>query len=432
MIGKFLVALSGTLLASQAAFAAEDTYPRLGAYAIASPMDYYTSTYEKNLAKVQVAIINTYPGWGTGQKITLDTLVKQIKAINPNTRVFNYVLAESLQVPANIALADFESKVDSMNWWAPSGSAKVLSDFGHSTYILNVSTFSKKDSSGQNFAQWFAGYAASSIGTPSPALDGIFTDNVFWKPRRDADWNLDGKVDSQNDATVQGWYRAGNRMYADALKKAMPGKLQLANIADWGQTAAVLTEYKGVFNGGVMEHIVGKSYSIESSSWASMMAHYRKSMDALAAPKLAVFQQDGDIKDYRAMRYGLASCLMDDAYYSFNDGAHLNYGVPWFDEFDAKLGAAVSKPQTTAWQSGVYRRDFEKGIVLVNPKGNGTREVTLDADFVKIKGTQDAKTNDGSTVRKVTLQDRDGIILMRVNPVKRPAPPSAIVPTASN
>ncbi len=212
----------------------------------------------------------------------------------------------------------------------------------------------------------------------------------------------------------------------------MPGKLQLANVADWGQSNSVITEYKGVWNGGVLEHIIGKSYSAESSSWSNLMAHYRKTMEALAAPKLGIFQQDGDATDYRGMRYGLASCLMDDGYYTFANQDHPTYGVTWFDEFDAKLGAAVSAPQTGAWQAGVYRRDFEKGIVLVNPKGNGTREVTLEGDFVKIKGTQDPKTNDGSTVRKVTLQDRDGIILLRSKPVKRPAPPGGISTTASN
>jgi hypothetical protein len=434
MIRKLLVAVAGTLAVSQAALAA-DEYPRLGAYPIGSPKDYYSDAYKKSLAKVQVAIVGTYPTWGVAQKTTLEQLVKQIKAINPDTRVFNYVIAEGLQVPTNVAYADVETKVNSVNWWVYTEgltTSKVETDFGHSVYVLNISDKSKKDGSGLTFGQWFAGWVAAEYGPSTPTLDGIFSDNVFWKPRRDGDWNMDGKIDSQKDPVVQGWYRAGYRLYADALKKAMPGKLQLANVADWGQSGAVITEYKNVWNGGVLEHIIGKSYSIESAGWTSMMTQYRKTMDALAAPKLGVFQQDGSTTDYRAMRYGLASCMMDDGYYSFNDIAHENYGVPWFDEFDAKLGAAMSKPQTAAWQSGVYRRDFEKGIVLVNPKGNGSREVTLEGDFVKIKGTQDPKVNDGSTVRKVTLQDRDGIVLMRLKPLKRPAPPGGITTTASN
>ena len=434
MIRKSLIALGVTLAVSSAAYAA-DEYPRLATYAIGGAHDYYTADYQQKLAKVNVSILATWPGWGSSKRTTLEKTVQQIKAINPNTHVFAYVIAESLQIPANQAWVDYETKVNSANWWLYSTgltTSKILSDFGHDAYVLNVSTQAKKDSNGQNFAQWFASYSASTFGTPSPTLDGIFTDNVFWRPRRDGDWNGDGKIDSQNDPIVQGWYRAGYRQYLDTLKKAMPGKMQLANVADWGQSNSVLTEYKGQFNGGVLEHIIGSSYSVEKNGWDVMMAHYRKTMDALAAPKYGIFEQFGSATDYQAMRYGLASTLMDDGYYSFNDSAKPNQQVPWFDEFDAKLGAAMSKPQTAAWQSGVYRRDFEKGIVLVNPKGNGPHEVTLEGDFVKIKGAQDPKVNDGSTVRKVTLQDRDGIILLRAKPIKRPAPPSSISTTASN
>jgi hypothetical protein len=434
MTRKLLIALASTLAATSVAQAADD-YPRLGTYDIGNPHDYYTAEHIKKLSKVDVSIVSIYPGWGLAQGTTMDATVKQIKAINPNTKVFAYVIGESLNIPASASWVEYEAKVNSSNWWLYStgiDTTKVLSDYGKGYYILNTTTQAKKDSNGQVFAQWFGNYTASKFGLPNPALDGIYTDNVFWKPRRDGDWNRDGKIDSQNDPTVQGWYRAGYRLYVDTLKKAMPGKMQLANVADWGQTNAVVTEYKDVFNGGVLEKMIGANWSVENQGWSQMMAHYRKTMAALGAPKYGIFEQGGSVTDYQAMRYGFASCAMDDGYYSFNDSAHPNAGVPWFDEFDAKLGAAVSKPQTAAWQSGVYRRDFENGIVLVNPKGNGPREITLETDFVKLKGAQAPSVNDGSTVRKVTLKDRDGIVLMRVKPVKRPAPPAGVTTTASN
>ena len=434
MIRKSLIALGGALAVSSAAHAADD-YPRLATYAIGGKHDYYNADYQKKLAKVDVSILATYPGWGSAQKTTLEKTVQQIKALNPKTKVFAYVIGESLQIPASSSWVEYEQKVNSANWWLYTTgltSSKVLSDFGNDCYVINITTLAKKDGNGQVFAQWFGNYAASEFGNAFPSLDGIFTDNVFWKPRRDGDWNLDGKIDSQNDSTVQGWYRAGYRLYVDTLHKAMPGKMQLANVADWGQPNAVVSEYKAQFNGGVLEHIIGSSWSVESQGWSQMMAHYRKTMDALGAPKYGIFEQYGNVTDYQAMRYGLSSALMDDGYYSFNNSAQANQNVPWFDEFDVKLGGAVSKPQTAAWQSGVYRRDFEKGIVLVNPKGNGARTVTLDGSYVKIKGTQDPTVNDGSTVTKVTLKDRDGIVLMRVKPVKRPAPPGSITTTASN
>jgi len=101
-------------------------------------------------------------------------------------------------------------------------------------------------------------------------------------------------------------------------------------------------------------------------------------------------------------------------------------GLVWFDEYDAKLGQAVQAPATTAWQNGVYRRDFENGIALVNPRGNGPREVTLEEDFKRIAGKQAPAVNNGQVTRKVQLNDRDGIILLRLKPTSAPSAPKLV------
>jgi hypothetical protein len=155
-----------------------------------------------------------------------------------------------------------------------------------------------------------------------------------------------------------------------------------------------------------------------------MMRNYRRIMAALAAPKYLICGAEGSPTDYQFVRYALASCSMDDGYFAFTDLSKQYQGVPWFDEYGVKLGAALSGPSTSAWQSGVYRRNFQNGIVLVNPKGNGARTVTLETDYVKIKGTQAPAVNNGATVRTVTLKDRDGIILLRKGTAAAPAAPS--------
>jgi len=154
-----------------------------------------------------------------------------------------------------------------------------------------------------------------------------------------------------------------------------------------------------------------------------MMTQYYTIIGAMLEPKLAVVNMWGDPTDLQSMRYGLTSVLMNDGYFSYTNKATQYYGVTWFDEFDSKLGQSTSAPPTAAWQKGVWRRDFQNGIALVNPKGNGPQTVTLEGPFVKLKGTQDPVTNNGATVTTITLKDRDGIILMRQNPVKRPAAP---------
>src|SRR5689334_12219541 len=119
-------------LVATSAFAA-DTYPRLATYAISSPQDYWTADYQKQLATVQVAILSYFPTWGRGAGTTMNETVRQLKALNPNTKVFLYARPESQQIPMNSAYADLYTKITNESWWlttSGTGGSKVLSDFG--------------------------------------------------------------------------------------------------------------------------------------------------------------------------------------------------------------------------------------------------------------------------------------------------------------
>jgi len=417
-------------LVGWAAFAAHahaaDPFPRLGGIFISDPRNYEDASYQEAISKLDLAIMSVYPGWEQEHGTTMEAVAKRIKTLNPDIRIFLYFIPESRKLPMNGGWADLGTKLDGQRWWGyQSGGSgtKVLSDFGNETYVVNLTNFAPADSSGKRSNQWIAQYAVDKLIASTPSVDGLFTDNMFWKPRVNADWNRDGQADSQDDTAVQKYYREGNRTYLNALKALMPGKLQIANIADWGKAASTITEYDQLLPGGVM-NVVGKSYSVESwAGWPALLNHYRKSMQALAPPKLGMFSQSGEPSDYQSMRYGLATSLLDDAYYAFHDLDGFS-GVPWFDEFDVSLGQATTAPPTAAWQNGVWRRDFEGGIALVNPKGNGAKEITLEKDYRKISGNQDRAVNNGETVRKVTLRDRDGIILLRMQ--RRPRAPSGV------
>jgi hypothetical protein len=424
VIRKLSLALLGSLVAATAAQAA-DPYPRLASVLIGAPHNYTDLAYQKRIAKVNVAVLNVYPGWGGGA--SMNSVVNNIKATNPNTRVYLYVNAHSLVSPPVSAWTELHTKVTNQKWWLyKSGTTTKVNAVGTNNYALNTSPYSLKDSSGKTFSQWFANYAITKFVTPNPAISGLYTDNFTYKPVVDGDWNRDGTLDLKTNTTVQLWFRQGYRQYLDALNAGAPSKQRFVNLADWGLPESTLTEYAGRVHGGVIESIIGRTWSYETRlGYAGMMKAYRKTMAALAAPKLGIFSQSGVITDYQAFRYGFASCLMDDGYYAFNNTAKPYNGVNWFDEFNYKLGNATKPPQMTAWQNGVFRRDFEKGIALVNPKGNGIRTVTLEKDYVAIKGTQAPAVNTGKVVRKVTLKDRDGIILMRVGTTAVPQAPAA-------
>jgi hypothetical protein len=424
----FLWGIVAACSALSAGADAADTFPRTAAYLIGDPRNFEDANYQASIAKLDLAILSVWPGWEDTHGMTIEEVTKRIKAINPNIKIFHYFLPESLRFPVSSVYAELGTKLDTQRWWlysSGSGPTKVLSDYGRETYILNLTAFVPPDSAGKRLNTWIAEYAYKVKAQQNPSMDGIFTDNVFWRPRRDGDWNRDGTLDSRDSTTVRKYYREGNVVYLNRLKQLMPGKMQIGNIADWGQTDAVLTEYNQVLHGGIMEAMIGKTWSAEVHyGWSGMLTRYRKSMAALAPPKLGILHQYGIPSDYQAMRYGLATTLLDDGYYAFTDEADGYSGVNWFDEFDANLGQPTGAPPTVAWQKGVWRRDFDKGIALVNPKGNGTVEVLLEGDFRKIAGSQDRTVNNGLVVRKVTLRDRDGIVLMRLP--KRPRPPERV------
>jgi Hypothetical glycosyl hydrolase family 15 len=415
--------------ANAVAWTAPD-FPRVGGIQIGSPFNYNDATYQAQLARQSISILADYPTLAPGG-MSMQAIATRIKAINPNSLVFVYTNANQLRADQALGTASwgaYRAEINNMKWWLyadKSLSQLVNSGFGDANnWAINTTLFTPKDKNGNTWMDWMTRFYVTTYAKPAPALDGFFMDNVFWRPYINGDWNRDGTVDSQTDPTVQSWFRQGYARYFTLLKTLMPGKYQLGNIGDWGAPDSTLTEYQGVTNGGVLEGYIGKSWSVETwAGWAATLAEYRKVMGAVAAPKLVIFNQWGSQTDYQGMRYGLGTCLLDDGYYSFTDNTQQYYGVVWFDELDQKLGAGQTKP-TAAWQKGVWRRDFDNGIVLVNPKGNGPQTVTLETSYVKIKGTQDPVTNSGATVTTVTLKDRDGIILLRANPVTKPAAPT--------
>ena len=144
---------------------------------------------------------------------------------------------------------------------------------------------------------------------------------------------------------------------------------------------------------------------------------------------------------YKALRWGLGATLLTDAYYEIANNAYVD--TWWLDEFavDLTTGEAITPTPGNSWAGkgylggpldsaytldltdiyhpfDVWRRDFENGIVLVNPNyysGNpnlASITIDLETEYRKIRGTQDSTVNDGSTITNVTLSYRDAIILL--------------------
>jgi hypothetical protein len=433
-VSRLLTVSALSLLLGQTdalAYTVKTTFPRLGGTKFSAPHAYNDSSAQARLAKLDYVLIDFFPNWGSVTKMR--DAVKAIKAKNPNIVIVDYVIQETIH-NTYPGLKPFRDKLDAEHWWLyrnGGGGTKVGPDAAVST--TNFTNSAPQDANGDRWNTWFAKYVHKQMWSQIPELDGTFTDNVFWKPRVSGDWNRDGSTDSQQNTAIYPAFRTGMMEHLNQIRALMPGKLVTGNIGDWGRPEATVPEFKGQLDGGLLEHYIGQTWSNEGvdlngnfngwGSWSRMMDAYRKVMGLVKAPKLVIFNMKGKPTDYKTFRYGFASTLMDDGYFDFSDGTSgsiYETEVIWFDEFDVAgtkntswLGNAIDPPQATPWQNGVYRRRFQNGMVLVNPRGNGNRTVTIGSGYKRFKGKQDPVHNNGQVATTVVLRDRDGILLLK-------------------
>jgi hypothetical protein len=423
LISGLLTAAALVQMHAAVAQSTSPTFPRVGGYLISGSVQsaFGTTSYQQQVAKLGVAVIGLYPGWSSGG-FNMQSAAAAVKAVNPNIKLTTYTNLMEFEPgvgSSGSAYSPMWVAVNANNWFLrtqwPNGG--ITDADGLSQQGINEATL--------RYLQWRAGWTATNEFGGSN-WDGIYLDNVFYQPRLSADYNQSGASQSAS-AAAQSW-RNGYAAYVPLLKAALPGASQQVwgNTADWADGS--ISGYNQLLNGGVIESIIGQSYSYESQGWAVMMNAYKIIMNATIASGYQIFSQDGTASDYQGMRYGLTSCLMDNAYYYLNVN---NSVISWFDEFDANLGPATSAPYSagtmTAYQKGVYRRDFQNGIALVNPKGNGPQTVTLETTYKHLSGTQVPSVNNGQSVTSVTLNDRDGVILLRTTAQAVPDSPTLTV-----
>jgi hypothetical protein len=133
-------------------------------------------------------------------------------------------------------------------------------------------------------------------------------------------------------------------------------------------------------------------------------------------PPLSVVGATGTAPtDYAAMRLGLATALLGDGYFTFDDAAH---DVAWW--FDAYDGAGrgrgwLGHPQgpPTRVSGGAYVRTFTRGMVVANPTETPI-QVSVPPGFHKLLGTQDPAHDDGEDVTgALVVAAHDGYLLAR-------------------
>ena len=105
------------------------------------------------------------------------------------------------------------------------------------------------------------------------------------------------------------------------------------------------------------------------------------------------------------LEYGLAGWLLQSEGRDWLGSREATRPDDWWPGFEVDLGAALGERYQDR-RTGLLRRDFERGVVLVNGPGTWPVTVTLPSSHL---------TLDGSAVTAVTLGSRVGRILLRAS-----------------
>jgi hypothetical protein len=470
---KTIAAFVATVGVSSSALGGNaDNFPRLGIMMMGSPQN-YDSTFQTYAAKVHLVVLGGgYEAWQTNHGLSKQTVTSSIKAQSKvNTRVFQFwTLDTSTQSPAGAGNPTYVNKVNSMNWWLrnpyPSGNIVPAWTGPDSTVNMVMNSATPLDpATGLGPYAWGAKLVNDmyhlglypATGTSAwPSLDGFMVDSLFWSPRVDGDWLRNGTTQLHTNSTIQLDVRTGEEYFFSELAAVFPSATAAGgNIADWYPGNGVNSAQPLAPGLGFFESAIGSSNSVDTwSGVAAVQSSVQFMMANLVGPKYLIFSHDGVTTtgsdsygpNWQAMRYGITAALMNNGYYfAAATLGQLYLSDPanclWFDEYSGgslntvgylgqPLSNAAGAVQTAAWSNGVWKREFANGIVLWNPKGNGQQTISLSGlgNLKHFSGSQNPSLNNGATVTNgsVTLQDRDGLILMRLTPVAIPDPPTAV------
>ncbi len=403
------------LLFAGSASQAAPGFPRLMGMNIGTK-NYDDANYQKEMARLDVVILGLYKGWnpkgyGADPTAAMRRAVQAIKSHNPSVRIGQYtILSEAYDNPNDPATSDLRDKLHANQWWLLNAAGrKVQWTAQYSTWEINFTNWTRPDAGGRRWPEWLAERNHAVYFRDIPEFDIVFLDGVTAPLRVTADWDLDKADDNRNSPVILAAHYAGHLAHWNRLRELAPDALLVGN-ADNDLANA---QWRGQLDGAFLEAMMGERWSIEAwAGWDAMMKRYRAVLAHTRQPKIVGFNVQGSPADYRFFRYGYTSCLLDDGFFSFTDRSRGYSSVPWFDEYDFKLGRALSGPPAAAWSQGVWRRDFENGVVLVNPT-NVARTVAVEPGLRRLAGKQDPAVNNGSAVIRMTLPPKDGIVLRR-------------------
>ncbi len=362
----------------------------------------------RELAKWDVVVIDM-----EAQISTPDNL-RKLKEYNPQIKILAYITAQEFTTSVSHLKAStmrrqlYDGFSDS--WWLKTKNGGRLM-WWPGTWLINI-TEDAPIVGGKKWNDYLPEFVAQKI-LSTGLWDGVFYDNAWqgisWLPSGDdIDLNGDGRAESVGDLDKK--WRAGMIKIFRRTKELSPDKIIVGNgVGGWNGLA-----YFNNLNGVAIEHF-------HQANWPDALGNYFFINEKSQKPPVTILncntENTGKQDDYSKMRFCLTSALLNDGYYSFDYGDQAHNQLWWYDEYSNFLGKPLNSAynlliQSTKIENGLWWRDFQNGIVLVNST-DSSKTVNFNETFEKINGWQDREVNNGSIVQSITLKPQSGIILLR-------------------
>jgi hypothetical protein len=312
-----------------------------------------------------------------------------IRALNPEVTLLVYwpIGGVWADYPLHGSLAeDFGDKVDECDWWLYDSRGNRVTTFDDGWFI-NATTKCPKDSNGQAYYEWLAGFLADGL-TATGMWDGIFLDDfsdaVSWINNYEElfdelpagiDANRDGVADPAESLNV--WWGDGVRHFLSSLRQEIADTQVLVGN---GKNTSMADH----LNGGCREnfpfmHGGWEPNMFEDYGYLSMCRNYLQ--DPMGLTMMMSFWRDEQAGIYgpertgayeKFVRFTLSSSLLGDGYYVLNSTA--SGELWWEDLYELNMGAPLTDAYADSnWNDmyGAYtmfwRRDFSNGTVYCNP-----------------------------------------------------------------
>lgn len=387
----------------------KDDYPRLANYFLKWEI---SDTEAVELAKWDVLILDMEV-----QENSREQLIK-IRALNPRIIILAYITSEEILDNINnynqaYVRQDFDRGLFD-GWWLRDAQGYKVSNWSN-TSMFNLSDGARSDANGQRFNDYLPEFVVNKLKSTG-LWDGVFYDNtwgnVSWINNKNLDLNNDGQAESAAVADNL-WSVGFQKMLAKT--RALAGKNFI--IIGNGQ---IYDNYQSTLNGMMLENF--PSPWENGGTWSGSMQTYSKLSTLNADPQISVINiYDKNQQNYRHVRYGLASTLLGDGFFSYDYDVTSPGQTWWYDEYSVNLGSAQSTAYNLLaasgvggnWSSGLWRRDFKNGVALVNSTAKKRIYVFAQEELEKIKGVQDKVVNNGQKINYLALEPQDGIVLWK-------------------